>query len=206
MEDFKGMLGTGKRMTVAVLPNSSHARETALLAHENGLEVMLHLPMEPKEGERYSLEKETVRVGMNPATIQNILEKALKQIPHVKGVNNHMGSKATADPKVMEALMGVLKKEGLFYIDSNTSPRTVGPEAARKAGVATALNDRFIDQEKKIRAIKEAIRRAMDKAKQEGKAVAIGHPYPQTRQAIIEMIPEIEREGIQLVFASEVVG
>jgi len=99
-----------------------------------------------------------------------------------------------------------LKKEGLYFIDSNTSFQTLGPEMARKAGVASRRNDQFIDREKKIEAIKNAIRLAMRKAKQEGRAVAIGHPHPLTARAIKEMISEIEKEGIRLVFASEVVG
>jgi hypothetical protein len=117
-----------------------------------------------------------------------------------------MGSKATEDPRVMKALMEIIKKEGLFYVDSHTSPRTVGPQAARQAGVAFGSNDRFIDQEKDLEAIKKAIRLAMKKAKREGKAIAIGHPHPLTARAIREMIPEIEGAGIKLVFASEVVG
>jgi polysaccharide deacetylase 2 family uncharacterized protein YibQ len=206
MENFKEMLGIGKPITYAILPFTPHAREAALLAYRDGSEVMLHLPMEPKNGEQYSLEKNTVRTGMDSKRVQKILEDALKQVPHVRGINNHMGSKATEDPQVMEALMQVLKKEGLYFIDSNTSFQTLGPEMARKAGVASRRNDQFIDREKKIEAIKNAIRLAMRKAKQEGRAVAIGHPHPLTARAIKEMISEIEKEGIRLVFASEVVG
>ena len=205
MENFKEMLGIGKPLTYAILPFTPHAREAALLAYRDGSEVMLHLPMEPKNGEQYSLEKNTVRTGMDSKRVQKILEDALKQVPHVRGINNHMGSKATEDPQVMEALMQVLKKEGLYFIDSNTSVQTLGPEMARKAGVASRRNDRFIDREKDIEAIKEAVRLAMRKAKQEGRAVAIGHPHPLTARAIKEMISEIEKEGIRLVFASEVV-
>jgi polysaccharide deacetylase 2 family uncharacterized protein YibQ len=206
MENFKEMLGIGKPITYAILPFTPHAREAALLAYRDGYEVMLHLPMEPKNGEQYSLEKNTVRTGMDSKRVRKILEDALKQVPHVRGINNHMGSKATEDPQVMEALMQVLKKEGLYFIDSNTSFQTLGPEMARKAGVASRRNDQFIDREKKIEAIKNAIRLAMRKAKQEGRAVAIGHPHPLTARAIKEMISEIEKEGIRLVFASEVVG
>lgn len=196
----------GKALTFAILPNTPHAREVALLAHRDGSEVMLHLPMEPHEEEFYSLEKDTVLTGMSHREIQKILLNDLKQIPYVRGVNNHMGSKATEDPKVMQALMKALKKEKLYFIDSHTSPHTLGPEMAQRAGVASAQNDKFIDREKDVDAIKEAIRLAMKKAKREGKVVAIGHPHPLTAQAIKEMIPEIEREGIRLVFASEVVG
>ena len=203
---FKKMLGMGKPMTFAILPNTPHAREAALLAHQDGSEVMLHLPMEPKEEELYSLEKDTVLTGMSPAKIQKILRDDLEQIPFVRGVNNHMGSKATEDPRVMQALMAALKKERLYFIDSHTSPQSLGPEAARKAGVAFWQNDRFLDREKNLEKIKKAIRLTMRKAKNEGKAVTIGHPHPLTARAIREMIPEMEKEGIRLVFASEVVG
>jgi polysaccharide deacetylase 2 family uncharacterized protein YibQ len=203
---FKGMLGMGKAMTFAILPNTPHAREVALLAHRDGSEVMLHLPMEPQEEEFYPLEKDTILTAMSHREIQKILLKDLRQIPYVRGVNNHMGSKATEDPKVMRALMETLKKEKLYFIDSHTSSHSLGPEMAQRVGVAFALNGKFIDREDDIDAIKEAIRLAMAKAKKEGKAVAIGHPHPLTARAIRAMIPEIEREGIRLVFASEVVG
>jgi len=206
VDKIKAIMEAGGPLTVAVLPNTPHAREAALLAHRGGAEVMLHLPMEPKESDRYSLEKDTVLSGMGKNEVQKILERGLKEIPHVRGVNNHMGSKATEDMRVMRALMEILKKEGLYYVDSHTSPRTVGPQAARQAGVAFGNNARFIDPEKDLGAIKKAIRLAMKKAKQEGKAIAIGHPHPLTARAIREMIPEIEAAGIKLVRASEVVG
>jgi polysaccharide deacetylase 2 family uncharacterized protein YibQ len=205
-EAFKGMMGMGRPMTFSILPNTPHAWEAALMAHQEGSEVMLHLPMEPEERELLPLEKDTIRTGMSARAIQKILQEDLMQIPYVRGVNNHMGSKATADPKVMRALMGTLKKEGLYFIDSHTTLQTLGPEIARRAGVASWHNSRFIDREKNMEAIKREIRFAMRKAKKEGKAVAIGHPNPLTARAIKEMIPEIEREGIRLVFASEVVG
>lgn len=204
MERFKGMIGMGRPMTFAILPNTPHGREAALMAHEGGAEVMLHLPMEPQESDRYSLEKDTVLAGMNKKEIQAILKKDLAQIPRVRGVSNHMGSKATEDATVMRALLEVLKEDGLFFIDSHTSSHTMGPRIARQVGVAFGSNDRFIDNENDLKSIKEAIRWAIKRARKDGKAIAIGHPHPLTAQAIKEMIPEIEGAGIKLVFASEV--
>lgn len=106
----------------------------------------------------------------------------------------------------MQALMEVLKRETLYFVDSHTSPDTVGLRIAKEDGVAAGMNYKFLDQEKSVPAVKEAIRLAMKKAKKEGKVIVIGHPQLFTIQAIREMIPEIEREGIRLVFASEVVG
>jgi polysaccharide deacetylase 2 family uncharacterized protein YibQ len=206
LDKAKALMEIGRPFTLAVLPHTPFAQKVALLAHQGGAEVMLHLPMEPKETDRYSLEPDTVLTGMEKKEIQAILQRDLKGVPHVRGVNNHMGSKATEDPLVMKALMEVLKKEGLYFVDSHTSAHTVGPQLARQSGVAFGSNDRFIDQEKDLEAIKKAIRLAMKKAKKEGKAIAIGHPHSLTARAIREMVPEIEEAGIRLVFASEVVG
>jgi len=205
-DKIKEILAMGRPMTFAILPNTPQARKVALLVYEKGEQVMLHLPMEPRDSDRYSLEQDTVLAGMDKQEIQNILRKDLAQIPHVRGVNNHMGSKATEDVVVMQALMEVLKNQGLFYIDSYTSSHTVGPKTARQAGVASGSNSRFIDRENDLPAIKKAIRQTVEKARREGKAIAIGHPHPLTAQAIREMIPEIEKAGVKLVFASEVVG
>jgi uncharacterized protein len=205
METVQKMLGMGKPMTFAILPHAPHARETAVLAHAEGAEVMLHLPMEPREGEHLALENDTIRRGMSRKKIQEILQSSLKKVPHARGVNNHMGSKATEDPEVMQALMEVLRRESLYFVDSHTSPNTVGLKTARRDRVLSGMNYKFLDPEKNLPAIQEAIRLAMNQAKKEGKVIVIGHPHPLTGQAIRVLIPEAERQGIRLVFASEVV-
>jgi polysaccharide deacetylase 2 family uncharacterized protein YibQ len=206
IDNLRGILRLGVPMTFAILPNTPHTREAASLVHQNGGEVMLHLPMEPKDESRYALEKDMVKSEMSSPVIQRILRDGLRQIPHVRGVNPHMGSKATEDLRVMEALMDVLKDEGLYYIDSHTTPSSQGLKTARRRGIPSAQNDKFIDAVKKPELLREAIRAAIIQAKREGAAVAIGHLDPLTSKAIQEMIPEIEKAGIRFVFASEVVG
>jgi polysaccharide deacetylase 2 family uncharacterized protein YibQ len=205
IEVLREILKTGRPLTLAILPESPHAREAAQWAHRGGAEVMLHLPMEPKEGQPAQLEKDTILAGMSEERVQKIFREGRQHVPYARGVNNHMGSKATEDPEVMGTLMRILREEHLYFIDSHTSAHTVGPRMAREAGVPYAQNEKFIDLGKNLPEIKEALRSAMAKAKQEGKAVAIGHPQLLTARAIREMIPEIENEGIRLVFASEVV-
>jgi hypothetical protein len=205
-ENLKGILNLGKPMTCAILPHTPHTRQAALFVHQRGGEVMLHLPMEPKEENGLALEKDMVKTDMPSPGIQKILREALRQIPEVRGMNPHMGSKATEDPRVMEAIMGVLKEGGLYYIDSHTSPHSAGMKAARAMGVPSAQNDKFIDAVKRSESIKEAIRIAMARAQKGGKATAIGHPDPLTLKSLQEMIPEIEKAGIKLVFTSEIVG
>jgi polysaccharide deacetylase 2 family uncharacterized protein YibQ len=205
LEAVEEILRSSRPITLAILPHSLHGPKAALLAHKRGVEIMLHLPMEPKEGEPAPLEKNTVRVGMSAARVEEIVKEDLRLVAHVRGVNNHMGSKATEDPKVMAVLMAILKREKLYFVDSHTGKHSVGREVARNAGVSFALNDFFIDNQKELGAIKAVLLQAARKAKARGKAVAIGHPHPLTAQAIKEMIPAIEREGVRLVFASEVV-
>jgi len=206
LDNLKEILKLGMPMTFAILPNTPHTRQAAALVHQNGGEVMLHLPMEPRDDGRYALEKDMVKTDMSSPAIQKILREGLRQIPHVRGVNPHMGSKATEDPRVMEAVMDVLKDEKLYYIDSHTTSSSLGLKTARSMGVPSAQNDKFIDAVKKPEPLREALRAALTKAKKEGKAVAIGHLDPLTLKAIQEMIPEIEKAGIKLVFASEIVG
>lgn len=205
MTVMREMLALRKPLTFAILPHSPRGGEAAHLIHKHGAEVMLHLPMEPKEGSSAPREVDTILVGMRPARIQEILRRSLKQVPHVRGVNNHMGSKATEDAGTMRAVMEVLKKEGLYFVDSHTSAESVGEEMAKKIGVPFGRNGQFLDHNKDMAAIEEAIRLAMAKAKKQGRAVAIGHPQPLLAQAIRKMVPEIESEGIRLVLASEVV-
>jgi len=205
-ENLKEILRLEKPLTFAILPNTPQTRETALFVHQRGGEIMLHLPMEPKEENGLALEKVMISTEMASPGIRKILREALDQIPEVRGMNPHMGSKATEDPRVMEAVMGVLKEAGLYYIDSRTSAHSAGLKAARTMGVPSAQNDKFIDAVKEPGKIKEAIRGAMAKAKREGEAIAIGHPDPMTLKSLQEMIPEIEKAGIKFVYASELVG
>jgi polysaccharide deacetylase 2 family uncharacterized protein YibQ len=206
LDYLQDALRLGKPLTFAILPGTPHAREAALLVHQKGGEVMLHLPMEPKEENHLPLEKNMVKSGMDSAAIQKILREGLSQIPHVRGVNPHMGSKATEDPGVMEAIMDILKGGGLYYVDSHTSPHSAGMKAAQAKGVPAGQNGKFIDAVRKTENICEAIRSAAAAAKKRGKAIAIGHPDPVTLRALQEMVPEIEKAGIKLVFASEIVG
>lgn len=205
LENFKKAMDLGKPLTFAILPHATHARETALLAHQQGSEVMLHLPMEPKNGGDYSLEKNTVMVGMDRERVRQIVRDGLVRVPRARGVNNHMGSRATEDPPLMKALMDTLQEEGLYFIDSRTSPRSLGVEIARRAGIPARSSDLFLDGKEDVAAIREAFSRAVTKARREGSAVAIGHLHPMTLQVLAEMLPQADAQGVKLVFASEVV-
>src|SRR5690606_35117393 len=99
-----------------------------------GHEVILHLPMEPLNP-NVKLEPGTVRVDMSPVEIVRSLARGLESVPYAAGVNNHMGSRATADSRVMHTLLSELRRRGLFFLDSRTNPRTAGPAVAEALGV-----------------------------------------------------------------------
>ena len=191
-------------VTVSILPFHSRSEEIARDARQHGCEVMLHLPMQSLANE--SPEQQELRPGLPPDQVRGMVEKMLDAIPQADGVNNHQGSEATADRKLMNDLMRVLKDEGVFYVDSRTTAATVAFDAARHEGVPTAFrNVPFLDDTRNQDAVKRQLRLAIAGAKQKGEAIAIGHPHPETLAALREMLPEAKRSGVQLVLVSELV-
>jgi polysaccharide deacetylase 2 family uncharacterized protein YibQ len=124
-------------------------------------------------------------------------------VPHAAGVNNHQGSRATADPALMEALMPELRQRGLFFIDSRTSAATVAYQAAEHSGVRAASRKVFLDDTATREAVLAQLELAARDAQHDGSAIAIGHPHPATIAALAEGVPALEARGIRIVFASE---
>ena len=129
----------------------------------------------------------------------------LETVPHAAGVNNHQGSRATADPELMQALMFALRERDLFFIDSRTTAATVAYDVAEGAGVRAASRKVFLDDTKTKEAILAQLELAARDAERDGSAIAIGHPHPATITALAEGLPRLEARGIRLVFASDLV-
>lgn len=191
-------------LTFAVLPYRPHSAEALAAARAAGKEALLHLPLQPQQGAAAS-ESVTIGPAMADGDIRAVTERALASLPGVVGVNNHQGSLATADGRVMRQVLGVLRGQGLFFVDSRTSAQSLGRLTARQQGVAAAENDLFLDNVDEVEAVKEKVRTAGHLALRHGSAVAIGHARPHTAAAIRELIPELERKGIRLVFVSQLV-
>ena len=121
---------------------------------------------------------------MPPERVKSTLIENLAQVPHVKGVNNHMGSAFTSDPEGMAAVMAVLKEKGLFVLESVTSAVSAAPEAARKAGVPFYRRAVFLDNVRNVRTILGQLKTAERAAVKNGRAIAIGHPYGETLEAL----------------------
>ncbi|HEY0703991.1 MAG TPA: divergent polysaccharide deacetylase family protein [Candidatus Acidoferrales bacterium] len=191
-------------LTVSVLPHLPVSSEIAEEAFRRGDEVLLHLPMQ-SESEAVKAEEIELRVGMNPAQVSSAVEGMLDTVPHVVGVNNHQGSRATSDVALMQALMPVLRGRGLFFIDSRTDAKTVAYDMAKRDGVRAASRKIFLDDVGTRTAIVAQLELAARDASRDGFAIAIGHPRPATIAALAEEVPRLEARGIHLVFASDVV-
>jgi polysaccharide deacetylase 2 family uncharacterized protein YibQ len=142
---------------------------------------------------------------MNDKTLQWMLEKDFESIPHVVGVNNHQGSKMTCDQQAMTRIMQYLAELDVYFIDSRTTTESVAYQVAKDFGVRAAENDIFLDNEKDVEYIKGRLELLMEEAEQKGKAIGICHVHPATMQALREMFPVMDRRGIELVCASQLV-
>jgi polysaccharide deacetylase 2 family uncharacterized protein YibQ len=192
-------------LTLSVIPNLPDSAEAANEAHAHSDEVLLHLPMQAIEADAKT-EPVELRVGMNSNQVDKILSAMLETVPHAAGVNNHQGSRATADPALMNELMEALQRRGLFFVDSRTTKETVAFDTAEKKGVRAAFrNAQFLDDTPTAAAILAQLNRAESDARRKGWAVTIGHPHAATIQVLREQLPKIEGKGIKLVFVSEVV-
>jgi polysaccharide deacetylase 2 family uncharacterized protein YibQ len=191
-------------LTRAVLPNLSYSQARARELNRRGYELILHLPMEPKEKTR--LEKNTITTSMDEPTILRIIAQDLKNIPDIKGVSNHMGSKVTRDKRIMAIVFKELKKRGLYFLDSFVIPESICADLADKMQIPFAERDIFLDTKKKeYEYIKKQVSKLKAKANLEGQAIGIGHDHKVTLEVLAELMPEIEKEGYKFVFVSELV-
>ncbi|MDP9018001.1 MAG: divergent polysaccharide deacetylase family protein [Candidatus Eremiobacteraeota bacterium] len=188
-------------ITMSVMPKERYTQSIAQEAAAAGKGVMLHLPMEPVANIDPGRGK--ITTAMTGAQILAQVQDDVALVPLATGVNNHEGSKATADPRVMQAVISALAARPLFFVDSRTSADSVAAQLAIRAGMRTASRDVFLDNEDRVDAIKLMLHQAADLALKNGSAIAIGHPRPATLTAIKELIPELQEQGITFTLASD---
>lgn len=212
IDDLGNNLDIGKRfasieasISLAVLPHTPHGRQIAKLAMENGHEVILHVPMEPYDYPETDPGPGTLLSNMSPEKLIETLEKDLASVPQAIGISNHMGSKLTADPAMMEPVMKYLKDHDLIFIDSLTAPNTVAYSVAKKIGLRTARRTMFLDNIKDINIIEKNILDLAENARKVNGLIGIAHPYQATFEALQNMLPQIEEKGIQIVPLSALV-
>ncbi|MGD1999975.1 MAG: divergent polysaccharide deacetylase family protein [Desulfobacterales bacterium] len=191
-------------LTFAVLPLAPHTRLIAATIFKKGGELMLHLPMEPLEYPSVDPGPGALLSSMSADDLIAQLRENLSDVPGIKGVNNHMGSKLTAESARLYQVFSVLKKEGLFFIDSRSTAETVGRPSARLFQLPFAERDVFIDHVQDPDLIRLRVKELIQIARKNGEAIGIAHPSKTTLRILEEMLPMLKKE-VQLVPASHVV-
>ena len=190
--------------TVSVIPGLKHSERICRQAREAGKEVICHLPMEPEKNGSDQGDIPLVRTAMSGREIEKMVEKALESTPGVIGMNNHMGSRATADMRVMESVMKVCRRKKLFFVDSYTTPKSVTAAAAEKAGVKTLRNDLFLDNRGED--IRENMRKVISIASRRGGVTAIMHIRKGNADHLRWFAQEAKREGVRIIRLTDMMG
>jgi polysaccharide deacetylase 2 family uncharacterized protein YibQ len=192
-------------ITFSILPFAPFSKTLAGEAHRKGKEVILHLPMEPRgypqtrPGEGVLLEE------MNERRLLDQLSKDIEAVPYIIGVSNHMGSRLMEDPEKMKIVFSELKRRGLFFLDSRTTPQTIGLQVARSVGLKATERSIFIDHSSTEEDIKRQLEQLIQLSLSKGKAIGIGHPHPSTLKLLKEMVPKMKEKGIEIVPLSAVI-
>lgn len=193
-------------VTLSILPFRAYSTTIAQLAAQHQKDVIVHMPMEPQDKEKYGLEENTLLTSMDKAAIVKRLEAAFQTVPFALGLSNHMGSKATQDARLMRIVFDYLKTRRLIFLDSFVTSKTVCRVLSRKVGIGFTQRDIFIDNESDPDYIRSQMMKLADKAKKNGVAVGIGHDRPETIAVLNEMIPRLRALGYKFVNLSEIVG
>ncbi len=192
-------------LTAAILPYLTYSVSLAREAVTVGHEVILHQPMEALNSYLDLGEGEIVS-SMDENEIRETLARNFAHLPMIVGVNNHMGSKITAESDIMDIVLQEVKAHELYFFDSFTTSKSVVASVASELGVPYAVNDLFIDNVNEVEAIKVQLRRIMQRAINNGSAIAIGHVRSATAMALWEIIPEIIDANIELVPISQLLN
>lgn len=199
-----GMISRIKQpLTCAVLPNLKNTKLVAQKLHKLKAEIILHLPMQPKE--KHRLEKDTIAINMSSEKIRDILDKDLANVIFAKGVSNHMGSRITEDANSSAMIMQEVKKHNLYFLDSFVTAKSVCAPLAKKMGLSFAKRDIFLDNRDDPEYIRSQIIGLKNLARSRGQAIGIGHDRKNTLLILKEMLPQLAEEGYKFVFVSEIV-
>jgi polysaccharide deacetylase 2 family uncharacterized protein YibQ len=186
----------------AILPNGTQAEEFARKLHAGGFEILCHLPMQPRGTEAPG--RNAILTSMSDDEIARTTRENIESIPFARGVNNHMGSLATTDRRVMTSVLSAIP-EGMYFIDSRTTGSSIAGTVAREMNVRTATRQVFLDDVATESAVRRQLAELAAAAEKRGTAIGIGHPHAATMRVLAEELPELRARGFRLVRASAVV-
>lgn len=197
LEDVRSFEELGVPVTYAVLPFESRTPDVVEALQSRGAEILLHLPMEGRGGANPG--PGALLAGMSPDELVAATRAALAAVPPARGVNNHMGSVLTADGPSMALILEVVAADELFFLDSRTSPESVGYRMAVERGLPAAERDVFLDPDPADEAVRFQFRRMLEVGRRQGAAIAIGHPLPGTLRVLREEVPKAVAQGYRFV-------
>jgi len=199
-----GFLELDADLTYAIIPGHNHSVSFGEKAVRAGYEVIVHMPME-NTGKTYGEEKFVLMTNMDNDTIQRRLNTALNLISMAVGMNNHQGSKASADQHVMSNVARIIKERDLFFLDSRTTVETIAVNTMEVFGVPTAQRNIFLDNDDDEAKIKQQLMKLIKKAKKDGSAIGIGHVKLKTLNVLKKEIPQLKKAGFKFEFVSKMV-
>ncbi|MGG0753492.1 divergent polysaccharide deacetylase family protein [Brevibacillus laterosporus] len=185
-------------LTIAVMPFLPSTKKDAEMAHQKKHDVIVHMPMEPMKGPKNWLGPGALMSNLSDEEIRQRVNKAIDDVPHAIGMNNHMGSKITQNPRIMRIVLQVCKERGLFYIDSKTSYKSIVGQVARELQVPYIENMIFLDDVHTTSHIAKQLKFISEKVKQNEACIAIGHVGPggkKVAKAILSYLPQLQKEA-----------
>ena len=197
-----GFLELDARLTYAIIPGHRYSTSFGEKAVESGYEVIVHMPME-NTGKTYGEEEFVLMTTMDNETIERRLNNAIEEIPTAIGMNNHQGSKASADQNVMSNVAKVMKERGLFFLDSRTTIETIGETTMEIFDVPTARRNIFLDNEDDEETIEKQLMKLVKRSEEVGSAIGIGHVKPKTLNVLSDQIPKLKKKGYKFEFVSK---
>ncbi|MDY6848717.1 MAG: divergent polysaccharide deacetylase family protein [Thermodesulfobacteriota bacterium] len=201
----RDLLAIDLDVTFAVLPETESSTETARLAHAQGREVMLHLPMEPIGYPHPNPGRNALLTSLSAEQIRARMASYLQQVPYAVGGNNHMGSRFTQHEEGMRVVLDELARHQLFFVDSLTTNGSVTRRLAAERGVPFGRRSVFLDNDADVEKIRLQIRRLISLALREGEAVGICHPHPETMEALRREQESFAAAGVKVVPMSHLV-
>ena len=199
-----GFLNLSGKLTYAIIPGHEYSQLFSKKAYDAGYEIIVHMPME-NIGKTYGEEEYALMSYFQDDEIKDRINSAFDQLPESIGLNNHQGSRGTADSRVMTLLAGVIKEKKKFFIDSRTTSNSLAETTMRKYNVQTNKRDIFLDNELDEEIINTQLLKLAELSEEKGIAIGIGHVKPQTLSVLKREIPVLQKKGFRFEFVSRLV-
>jgi len=203
LEVIKMFLDISHEFTFSILPYQPESKKIAIYLHKNDCEIMLHLPMEPQDLEKNDPGSDALLTDLSVGELERRTEMAIRNVPYISGVNNHMGSEFTKHEDLLSFVLKVIGEHGLFFVDSYTTKDSVAYEVSESLGLKTFKRHVFLDNYDAMEEFDKNLEKLIDIAKIKGHAIAIGHAKAQTAENLKRTINLLYENNIRLVRVSD---